>query len=337
MSREIVVHSVGPAVSVQDLGRPNGLGQGLSRGGAADRYSLIDGAVLLGQSAECAALEMAGMGGRFSFSHPTRFALSGAKMRATLDGAPVEWNASHLALPGMQLDIGAAEGGVYGYLHVGGGLDTPVELGGRGYHRIAGLGRLIEAGDTLPLGTDERLDTAPMRLPERVFENGPVRVMPGPQSELFNDAAKAAFEAATFVRSPRANRQGVRLDHDGAPFATDGQLTLVSDFISEGDIQMTGDGTPYVLLAECQTMGGYPRIGTVIPADLSRMAQAIPGAALRFQFISTAQAEVLWLSEESYAASRKSALTPRVRDPREMADLLSYELVDRPGPEVAGD
>jgi len=337
VSRSVVIHTIGPAVSVQDLGRPGGLGLGLSRGGAADRFGFIDGAVLLGQSMDYAALEMAGMGGRFSFNQPTRFALSGATMRATLDGAPVEWNASHFALPGMQLDIGATESGVYGYLHVGGGLNTEVELGGRGYHRIAGLGQLIEAGGTVRIGPDAHPDMAPMRLPERLFGNEPIRVMPGPQSDLFSDAAKSAFEAATFLRSPRANRQGVRLDHDGAPFATEGQLTLVSDFISEGDIQMTGDGTPYVLLAECQTMGGYPRIGTVIPADLPRIAQAMPGAALRFQFISTEVAEALWRSENTYAASRKSALAPRVRDPREMADLLSYELIDRPGPEVAGD
>jgi biotin-dependent carboxylase-like uncharacterized protein len=336
MRRVVTIQSIGPAVSVQDLGRPGGLGLGLSRGGAADRFALIEGNVLLGQSAECAAMEMAGMGGRFTFSHPTRFALSGAKMRATLDQSPIEWNASHLALPGSVLDIGAAENGVYGYLSFGGGLDTELELGGRGYHRIAGLGRVLQAGDTLPLRDDAQIDMVPMRLPERTESMSVVRVMPGPQSDLFSDGAKQAFEAATFIRSPKANRQGVRLEHDGAPFATEGQLTLVSDFIAEGDIQMTGDGTPYVLLAECQTMGGYPRIGTVIPSDLPKIAQAMPGASVRFSFISMQDAETIWESEASFATKRKAALMPRVRDPREIADLLSYELIDRPGPEVAG-
>ena len=330
------VISAGPAVSIQDLGRTGALGQGLSRGGAADRLGYIDGAVLLGQSPDLAAIEMAGLGGRFSFSAPTRFALSGARMRATLDGSAIEWNASHIGLPGMHLDIGAAETGVYGYLHLGGGIATEPELDGRGFHRIAGLGKLIAADETLPLGVDTNPDLPPMRLPARIMGTGPLRVMPGPQSDLFSNDARDAFEAATFVRSPRANRQGVRLDHNGAPFATDDQLTLVSDFICEGDIQMTGDGTPFVLLAECQTMGGYPRIGTVIPADLPRVAQAMPGDALQLRFISTAEAEALWQSDERYYASRLAARTPRVRDPREMADLLSYELVDRPGPEVTG-
>lgn len=332
----LIVEKAGPAISIQDLGRTGALGQGLSRGGAVDRLGFMDGAVLLGQSAECAALEMAGMGGRFTVSKPSRFALSGASMRATLDGAPIEWNASHLALPGMILEIGAAENGVYGYLHLGGGLETEVELGGRGFHRIAGLGQLVSAGDTLPLGADARLDAAPMRLPAQQHSKCPLRVMPGPQSDLFSDAVRATFEATTFVRSPRANRQGVRLDHDGAPFSTEGQLTLVSDFICEGDIQMTGDGTPFVLLAECQTMGGYPRIGSVIPADIQRVAQALPGEELTMTFITTDEATQLWQSDEAYLNSRNAAKTPRVRDPREMADLLSYELVDRPGPEVTG-
>lgn len=330
----VIVETAGPAVSVQDLGRPGGLGQGLSRGGAADRLGFMDGCVLLEQSPDHAALEMAGMGGAFSFSAPARIALSGARMRATLDGVPIEWNASHLALPGMRLEIAAAEDGVYGYVHFGGGLATEQELGGRGFHRIAGLGELITAGDTLPLGKDTHLDAPPMRLPAQHKGSGPLRVMPGPQSDLFNEKVRATFEATSFTRSPRANRQGVRLDHDGAPFATDGQLTLVSDFICEGDIQMTGDGTPFVLLAECQTMGGYPRIGTVIPADLPRVAQAMLGETLTMRFISTAEAEDLWQSDEAYVKSRTTAKVPRVRDPREMADLLSYELVDRPGPEV---
>lgn len=332
----VFVEKAGPAISIQDLGRAGGLGQGLSRGGAADRLGFMDGAVLFDQARSCAAIEMPGLGGTFSFTEPTRFALSGARMRAMLDGALIEWNASHLALPGMRLEIGAAEEGVYGYLHFGGGLMTDEELGGRGFHRIAGLGKLTQAGDTLPVGADTHLDAPPMRLPARPKGSGPLRVMPGPQSDLFSNEMRTKFEATSFVRSPRANRQGVRLDHDGAPFTSEGQLTLVSDFICEGDIQMTGDGTPFVLLAECQTMGGYPRIGTVVPVDLPRVAQAVSGEILTMQFISTEEAEKLWQSDEAYMKSRSNAKTPRIRDPREMADLLSYELVDRPGPEVTG-
>lgn len=332
----VVLDKLGPQVTVQDAGRLGGLGLGLSRGGAADRHGYLVGCALLDQPIGTAAIEMAGFGGQVRFDHPTRFALSGAPMRAALDGAALDWNASHLAKPGQVLTIGAALSGVYGYLSLGGGIASDPVLGGRGYHGIAGLGRVLADGDELPLGADEASQTQALRYVPATPGNAPIRVMPGPQTAEFSDDMQAQFQATTFRRSPRANRQGVRLDHDGAPFSTGGQLSRVSDFIAEGDVQMTGDGTPYVLLADCQTMGGYPRIGTVLPEDVPRIAQAMPGADIRFELITLAEAEALWRSDEARLQAIKAKLEPRTRNPREMADLLSYELIDRPDKDVTG-
>lgn len=329
MTRHVTILSAGPATSVQDAGRAGGLGLGLSQGGAADRTAYLTGCALLGQANGTAVLEMAGLGATLRFEDATRFALSGAQMRASLDGQPLEWNAAHLAGPGAVLTIGAVERGVYGYLSLGGGVTTPVALGGRGFHRIAGLGKPVADGDRLPLGPDD-ISQAPMRVGAARAIDAPIRVMSGPQTALFPDDALARFTATVFTRSAKANRQGVRMDHDGAPFSTADQLNQVSDFIAPGDIQMTGDGTPYVLLADCQTMGGYPRIGTVLPVDLPRIAQAELGAAIRFEFVTLERAEALWQSEEAQLAAIKSRLEPRVRDPREMSDLLAHELISKP-------
>ncbi|MDA9865245.1 urea amidolyase [bacterium] len=336
MTRGLTVQTTGPAVSVQDAGRANGLGLGLSRSGAADRMAYLEGCALLGLPLGTAMIEMAGFGGTFCFHDVTRFALAGAAMRASLDGQPVEWGAAHLAGPGSVLTIGAAETGVYGYLALGGGIATEPELGGRGFHRIAGLGRALADGDEVPLGVDAGLADAPMRLTAAPPPKGPIRAMPGPQTALFPAEVIALFQATTFTRSVKANRQGVRMDHDGGPFSVGSQLNQVSDFIAEGDIQMTGDGTPYVLLADCQTMGGYPRIGTVLPIDQARIVQALPGDKMRFELVTIAQAEALWQSEATLLAGLKRRLQPRVRDPHEMADLLSYDLIGRPLPEVSG-
>ena len=88
MTRALLIHRAGPAITVQDLGRPGYLARGLSRGGAADRLALRQGAALLGQAVG-AALEMAGLGGSFSVTAPTRIALTGAPMRASRDGTPL--------------------------------------------------------------------------------------------------------------------------------------------------------------------------------------------------------------------------------------------------------
>jgi allophanate hydrolase len=324
----LLVESAGPLVSVQDAGRPGGLGLGLSRGGAADRHGYIDACALAGAPLGAAAIEMAGFGGRFEFDAPTRFALAGTPMRAMLDGAPLIWNAAHVAPAGAILEIGAAASGVYGYFLPGGGIATETVLGGRGYHRIAGLGQPLAAGDRLPVAPSPEIP--PMRLSETARATGPVRVMPGPQTALFGEEIRARFEDTVFTRSTKANRQGVRFDQDGAPFAAGTQLQQVSDFISEGDIQMTGDGTPFVLLADCQTMGGYPRIGTVLPVDLPRIAQALPGDEMRFRFVTLEEAEAAWQSEDARLKERRKRLEPLTRDPREMGDLLSYELIGKP-------
>ena len=336
MSGNLILLRAGPGLSIQDLGRNGGMGLGLSRGGAADRQGFVEGAALIGNPVQSAGLELTLGGGRFRVDRPTRFALSGAKLRATLSGSPLEHLCTYSMTPNDVLDIGPAEGGVYGYLHIAGGILSEHELGGRGRHRIAGLGPELAEGDALPFGDDPEPESVSLRLAPETPARHPIRVIPGPQTALFPPEVIARFEATPFTRSPKGNRQGVRMDHDGLPFSTDAQLGQVSDFICEGDIQMTGDGTPFVLLSECQTMGGYPRIGTVIPSDLGRIAQALPGTEFRFRFVPLCDAEATWKGDEDLYRAAKKRRAPRIRDPRDMADLLSYELIDRPGPEVTG-
>ena len=221
--------------------------------------------------------------GGFASISPTRIALTGAPMRAALDDAPLIWGATHLFAPGMILEIGPALSGVYGYLSFAGGVTTAEVLGSRSAHLTAGLGRLLRNGDTLPIGGDDD-PAAPMMVltPDDRFSGATIRIIEGPQTSLYSSEIRKKFEQTIFRRSSHGNRQGVRLDHDGGRFETAGQLGIVSDVIVPGDIQMTGDGVPFVLLPECQTIGGYPRIGAVIPADLPKVAQAAPrhGTAL---------------------------------------------------------
>lgn len=155
----VKVLKIGPAASVQDLGRPGLLDQGVPRGGAADPLALAEGAALLQQDPGFAALEMAGMGGSFEATGALRIALTGAPMSATLDGAALIWNASYRIEAGQRLEIGPARRGVYGYLHLGGGIDVPSVLGARATHLAAGLGKATAAGEVLVGGQDSGAET----------------------------------------------------------------------------------------------------------------------------------------------------------------------------------
>ena len=324
----LTLHRASPGVTVQDAGRPGYLAQGLSRGGAADMLALAEGAALLGQPATLAALELAGAALSLSADAPARIALTGAPMRASLDGAALTWHASHALPAGAVLDLQPGQGG-YSYLHLGGGIATPERLGARAAHLAAGLGAMLQAGQRLPTGPDGGTRTGLALDPLPRFDGGTLRIVATPQTGLFPPDMLARFTATRFARDARANRMGQRLSAlDADPGLTlDAGLHILSQPIVPGDIQITGDGAPFVLLAEAQTTGGYPRIGTVLPCDLPRLVQAPPGAALRFRFLPLDEARAVERAEASRRAALPKTLRPLIRDPHDIADLLSYHLV----------
>lgn len=327
MSGSLIVRSIGPAVAIQDLGRPGFMSAGLTHGGASDPIALHEGAALLGHDPNCAALEMAGMGGTFEATQETQIALTGAVMDASIDGDPIQWNASHVMPAGSILSIGAVRRGNFGYLHVANGFDTPQYLGTRGSHISAGLGKLITAGDQLSIGKGKTAQTGVYLEPEARLEGGKIRFMRSMQSDKFDDATIERFTQTQFQRDPRGNRQGIRMDFDGDGFQSLGQLNIVSEVTVAGDIQITGDGTPFVLMHECQTTGGYPRIGTILPVDLSKVSQAPVGKAFAFELLSFDEAVKVQTAANAALEALPKRVKPLLRDVSKMQDLLSYQLI----------
>lgn len=327
MTAALRVHRVSPGATLQDYGRDGYLAYGLSRGGAADRLALAEGAALLRQDPGLAALELPGSGGVFEATADIRIALTGAPMRAQVEGTLLAWNASHRLAKGVRLEIGAMLAGSYGYLHVGGGFDTAPLLGSRSAHLAAGVGGPVRAGDELPLGADPKDLTGMTFAADRRFEGGVIRLVASLQTDLFDAETRDRFASTAFVRDARANRMGMRLTSDGAGFSAMGGLNILSETIVPGDIQVTGDGTPFLLLAESQTTGGYPRIGTVIPADLAKAVQTPANGRLNFQFVTRDEALRAEERSRAYVRDLPKSCIPLVRDPALMRDLLSYQLI----------
>ena len=319
--------SCGPSLSIQDMGRPGYLEQGLSISGAADQLALHEARALLSHSKPQAGIEMAGIGGIFRAETDMTIALTGASMKAHINGKQVVWNATHFLPKGTELKIGGVQNGVYGYLSFGADIATKPFLGSRSAHLRGGIGKALQAGDFIPLKkTNSNVAEIGLAAHNR-FGGGIIRIVPSVQSALFPQLEHKRFTDTVFVRSSRGNRMGVAFDFDGEGFAAEGQLSILSEIISVGDIQMTGDGRPFVLLPECQTTGGYPRIGTVIPADLPKLVQTAPGKEVSFQMITLSQALEI---QKSFAndIKRISELTsPLTRDPGTMNNLLSYQLI----------
>ncbi|MCV6585294.1 MAG: urea amidolyase [Marinibacterium sp.] len=325
MTAMLEVIEAGPAVTLQDLGRSGHIARGLTRGGAMDRLALHEAAALLSQPVS-AALEMIGMGGAFRVTAPTRIALTGAPMTASVDGAPIAWHGTHWLDSGAVLRIGGVRGGAIGYLSFGGGVAEPELMGAQSAHLAAGLGTILSPGDRLALCGDPGGPCDLLLDADDRFSGGEIAIVTSLQSHLFGAPTLTRFAATRFTRDARANRQGIRLTPEGDGFAAEGGLRIVSEIITPGDIQITGDGAPYVLMCESQTTGGYPRIASVLPSDLPRMAQAPLGAAITLRLLSLDDAIARETAARARVDALRSRIGPRIRDPRDIPDLLRYRL-----------
>ena len=168
-------------------------------------------------------------------------------------------------------------------------------------------GDRLEIGPVTPM-TALRLTNKPQ------IETGPIRVIAGPQGEFFTAAAWADFLGSEFTVTREADRMGVRLD--GPRLAHDPVLgaDIVSDAVTPGAIQVPGDGKPIVLLADCQTVGGYPKIATVIGADLRRLGHALPGQTIRFTTVSIDEAMDARRAAASALEKSIRAIVPTARE-----------------------
>lgn len=319
--------SVAPSATVQDRGRIGWLRYGVTSGGTMDAYALAEGQTLLGNSPDDAALEFAEFGGRFQALGPVMIATSGARMDLLLNGAVVDWRRSLQMRAGDVLDIGAAHEGVYGYLHISGGFQTELVLGARSTHLRAGFGHVLQTGQTLIAGNDR--PTAPLGLPvPDYFSRRVIRALWGPQSHYFSASVRQAFASATFEVTKMRDRMGIQVRPSCGAIVSDAGLTIASDAINLGDIQVTGDGTPAILLADRGSSGGYPRIATVITADIGVLAQLPTGAGFHLEMIEREAAVAALGQFRASVSALKAKAKPVLRDPRDMADLLAYNLID---------
>lgn len=285
----------GLATTVQDGGRRGLRAIGIGEGGAADRFSLAVANLLVGNEPGAAVLEIALTGPTLRLRRATTIALCGATIDAHVDGLPIPgWRP--IALPaGSVLALGACRRGARVCLACDGGIAVPRVLGGHGTDLRGGFGgyegRALRSGDALPLGPS-RPSTGPI-LPgwwigaddDLDFGDGiVVRVLPGADATA---PAGGLFDRE-FTIDAASNRQGLRLR--GEPLRPADPRERVSEPVVPGTVQLPPGGQPIVLLADAQTVGGYPRIGHVIAADLPRLAQRRAGQRLRFVPVGHAEA-----------------------------------------------
>ena len=294
MSAALTIMRAGPLTSIQDAGRFGMLRHGISASGPMDGAGFAQAGALAGGGRGAVEFTMAGLDIRLEQGQ-CRVGFAGGGFAARHNGRTVDWPGSLQLHAGDVLAITPGPWGNYGYLRFAADIDVPPVMGSLATSSRAQLGglagRVLRAGDVIGLTGSGAGTAAEASRPEPV--SGPIRVNWGLHADLFPQHLRQRFLATAFTVSSRLDRMGVRLEDAGNVFAGAAALSLVSDAIVPGDIQILGDGTPIVLMRDHQPTGGYPRIATIIGADLDRFAQLRPGSPVAFEPVTVEHAHAL--------------------------------------------
>ncbi|WIY54265.1 biotin-dependent carboxyltransferase family protein [Devosia sp. YIM 151766] len=291
MSALIRIKRAGPLTTIQDEGRHGMLAHGVSASGPMDRAAYRRAGLLAGATHR-AGVEFTQAGLDLVLAEgELRIGWDGGAFVVRINGREASWPGSALLAAGDRLSVTPGASGNYGYLRFGGALDLDPVLGSHATNmraRLGGLdGRALVAGDELAFSG---VGTLPEEVRRPDAEDGPIRFIRGLHWSWFSPKVQEDFVKGGFRITPIMDRMGVRLADEGRVFGGESILSLVSDPVQPGDIQILGDGTPIVLMRDHQPTGGYPRIGTVIGADLDRFAQMRPGEVVAFAPMSVERA-----------------------------------------------
>ncbi|MFN2508230.1 MAG: biotin-dependent carboxyltransferase family protein [Chthoniobacterales bacterium] len=308
----LLVNRAGFLTTIQDLGRVGHRASGVSMGGALDPYALRIVNLLVGNDEAAAGIEVTLGTVRLRSDDERVIAWAGGAFQAEVDGCLLPAGRAALVRAEEEFAITAPASGARGWLAISGGIDVPLVLGSRSTDLRGGFGgmegRALRDGDVLPLGQPSNRGLAIARALSEVriaswgapnewsntrTRHGFLRVLRGAESSEF---AADALLAGRFTVAPESDRMGVRLQ--GAELRRDRNEDLISEPVVPGTIQVPPDGQPIILLGDCQTIGGYPKIAHVITVDLAAAAQLFPGDSVRFAEVGLDEAQRLLIERE---------------------------------------
>lgn len=313
--------------SVQDMGRWEYLSQGVPISGAMDRLAARIANLAVGNLGNEAVIEFTYGHAAFQTNQPALLAYSGGGAILKVGSGMLPADRPLFVPSGTTIRLINDAHGCRSYLAVAGGWDVPEVLGSRSTYITAAIGgyqgRLLRNGDALEARREltdiavelyRRLEgqiinypkwaiARPLLLPK---DRHTVRVVPAHEFTWFGGKSVVDFLSAPYTVSTACNRMGYQLN--GPPIQRFVDRELLSTAVAPGTIQVTGDGNLIVLMADCQTSGGYPRIAQVAAVDMPLCAQLKPGDTIYFREISRAEAEKLYIRQADQLNKLAAAL-----------------------------
>ena len=286
MMASLTVLRPGMLTTIQDLGRWGQQHVGVPAAGPMDWFAHRLANQRLGNADDDAALEITLMGPELLADDDVTCVVTGAEFEVTAGDRRTRAGEPFVARAGERIRFGARLSGARAVLAVAGGIRVDPVLGSRATSLSSRIGpfggRALKIGDVLPVRRGGRVTARSAGRPLHATRNGArVRVMLGPHQARFSAAALRTLSSSRFLVTPESNRMGYRLDGPRLEFT--GAADILSDATPIGSVQVPASGHPILLMADRQTTGGYPKIATVITADLPLAGQLAPGDWIEFE------------------------------------------------------
>lgn len=284
------VDVAGPLVSVQDAGRPGHLRFGVPASGGMDRKALALANLALGNPAGAPVIEVSLGGLRMTCTEGRlSLAVTGGAFVVEAGGRKLaSWRVLTLKA-GETLVIRPGHWGAWAYVAFAGALDCPRWLGSASTHAGSGLGGgVVKTGQSLRVTGAEVQPERELPLPVTCRPRNRLHVVMGPQDRCFPAETLDTFRAGPWQVTAQGDRMGMRLR--GPKLELGDALSIPSEPILRGSVQVSGDGVPTLLMADHQTTGGYPKIATVLDDDTDGFAQLRPGNALDLAVLTADEA-----------------------------------------------
>ncbi len=320
--------------TLQDLGRYGFQKYGVNVAGAMDAAALRLANILVGNDEREAALEMALTGPTLEFTADTLIPITGGDFEPVSDGVRVILHCPVAVKAGAVLKFGACRRGCRAYLAVAGGYNVPVIMNSKSTYLRGAMGghqgRKLQKGDVLDCGEpgdySAHMLKSLLQQGAKSFRRAcwflepdylrpaqlarPVRITRGLQSNAFKEEALHDLVTKPFKITTSADRLGYRLQ--GPKLELKQPLEMISEIAVCGTVQVPPDGNPIILMADHQSVAGYPKIAQAIAADLPKLAQLRPGTSVQFELITVEEAERLYLEQEKYIENIRIAVKSRM-------------------------
>ncbi|MBX9781996.1 MAG: biotin-dependent carboxyltransferase family protein [Chitinophagaceae bacterium] len=318
----IHIEQCGFLTTLQDAGRNNYLQYGISKGGAIDMYAAKLANILIGNNEEAAVLEITQSPHRFRLLKDSLIAFVGGGLQPAINNQPVSLHQPLFIKKDSVIELKKQLPGFRLYMAVAGGFEAEKFLNSSSTDLLIKAGgfegRALKKEDTLETNAASTslqqqlaavLKTSTkfkFNLTELNFQEQTIRVMQGVEWNCLTTDSQQKINTTAFTVSPQSNRMGYRLKSE--TLLTAQSFDIISSPVTQGTVQLTSSGELIVLMADAQTVGGYPRVLQVIAADLPLLAQKKPGDLIQFDIVSLQEAEDAFLKQQSALKHLKTRL-----------------------------